>query len=156
MDLVPKLTLEDVLRVLNKHRKYALKRKLGSGAPSDFSLGRRFWQYILSRVELNTLDVWATLSNNGLQQLASSIKRCSFPICGKGEFKEEFVTAGGVSLAEVDLKTMESRLCPHLFFAGEILNVDGVTGGFNFQNAWTGGYIAGTTIASVVQSSLYV
>ncbi|KAF3558616.1 hypothetical protein F2Q69_00016118 [Brassica cretica] len=66
-----------------------------------------------------------------------------------GQYKDEFVTAGGVPLSEISLKTMESRLVPNLFFAGEVLNVDGVTGGFNFQNAWSGGYIAGTHIGKL-------
>ena len=71
------------------------------------------------------------------------------PVSGKGPFKEEFVTAGGVDLREVNMKSMESKLRPNLFFAGEVLNVDGLTGGFNFQNAWTGGYLAGCRIAEL-------
>ncbi|CAN1272324.1 Uncharacterized protein HI_0933 [Linum perenne] len=72
----------------------------------------------------------------------------------EGQFKDEFVTAGGVPLSEISLKTMESKICPNLFFAGEVLNVDGVTGGFNFQNAWSGGYIAGTTIGEVAAKAV--
>ena len=71
----------------------------------------------------------------------------TFEVDGKSLFKEEFVTCGGVKLAEVDFKTMESRLCPGLYFAGEVLDVDGVTGGFNFQNAWTTGWLAGQAAA---------
>lgn len=154
VDFLPNIKLEDVIRILDKHRKSALKRKLGSGAPNEFPLVRRFWQYLLSRSGIALLDVWATISNNALRQVAFLVKRCPFSICGKGEFKEEFVTSGGVPLVEVDLKTMESRLCPQLYFAGEILNIDGVTGGFNFQNAWTGGYIAGTSVALKLRSVL--
>lgn len=78
---------------------------------------------------------------------------CNVMLLQKGQYKDEFVTAGGVPLSEVSLKTMESKLVPNLFFAGEVLNVDGVTGGFNFQNAWSGGYIAGTNIGELASSS---
>jgi predicted flavoprotein YhiN len=74
--------------------------------------------------------------------------RGAYQISGKGVFKEEFVTCGGVALDEVNFKTMESRLCPGLFFAGEILDIDGVTGGFNFQSAWTTAWLAGKAMAS--------
>ncbi len=70
----------------------------------------------------------------------------SFQVDGKGVFKEEFVTAGGVDLKEIDFKTMESRLCSSLYFCGEILNIDGITGGFNFQNAWTTAWLAGNSV----------
>ena len=69
-----------------------------------------------------------------------------FQVDGKGVFKEEFVTAGGVDLKEIDFKTMESRLCSSLYFSGEILNIDGITGGFNFQNAWTTAWLAGNSV----------
>ena len=69
-------------------------------------------------------------------------------IVGKGSFKEEFVTCGGVELSDLDMRTMESRLVPGLFFAGEVVNIDGVTGGFNFQSAWTTGWVAGTAIGA--------
>lgn len=72
---------------------------------------------------------------------------------GKGQFKDEFVTAGGVPLSEISLSTMQSRIQSRLYFAGEVLNIDGVTGGFNFQNAWSGGYIAGTSIGNLATAS---
>ncbi|GJX51812.1 FAD/NAD(P)-binding oxidoreductase family protein [Tanacetum coccineum] len=77
--------------------------------------------------------LWASISNNSLMCIAALLKQCSFLVTGKGQFKDEFVTAGGVPLSEISLKTMESRIRPRLFFAGEVLNVDGITGGFNFQ-----------------------
>lgn len=81
-----------------------------------------------------------------MQQLAQQLCQCSFNIKGKSTFKEEFVTAGGIDLKEIDFKTMRSKILPNVYFAGEILNIDAVTGGFNFQNAWTGAYIAALAI----------
>ena len=86
--------------------------------------------------------VWIELSKAKLEQLAHFLVRSSFNLNGKGVFKDEFVTCGGVALKEVDFKTMGSKLVPNLYFAGEILDIDGITGGFNFQNAWTTGWIA--------------
>jgi predicted flavoprotein YhiN len=86
---------------------------------------------------------WADLPKKALSQLVLELTQGSYSIQGKGAFKDEFVTCGGVRLKDVDFKTMESRLCPGLHFAGEILDIDGVTGGFNFQSAWTTGYLAG-------------
>ena len=79
-----------------------------------------------------------------------------YAISGKGVFKEEFVTCGGIRLRDVDFKTMESRLCPGLHFAGEVLDIDGITGGFNFQNAWTTGWLAGRAMAeNVIESKTF-
>lgn len=78
------------------------------------------------------------------------LKAARFSVQGKSLNKEEFVTCGGVPLKEIDLKTMESRVCPGLYFAGEVIDVDGITGGFNFQNAWTTGYHAGVAMAGGV------
>ncbi|MCO5614716.1 hypothetical protein L7F22_069000 [Adiantum nelumboides] len=146
VDFVPKLSLESLLGMLDAQRKYASKKKLGSFAPSGLSLVRRFWEYLLLKVEIDPDKAWATLTSGTAKKLAASIKRFPFHVNGKGEFKDEFVTSGGVPLIEVDLNSMESRVCPRLYLAGEVLNIDGVTGGFNFQNAWTGGFIAGTSI----------
>ncbi|HEY4723039.1 MAG TPA: NAD(P)/FAD-dependent oxidoreductase, partial [Anaerolineae bacterium] len=86
---------------------------------------------------------WADVSKPQLLALTNELSRGAYAIKGKGVFKEEFVTCGGVRLDEVNFKTMESRRCPGLYFAGEILDIDGLTGGFNFQSAWTTGWIAG-------------
>ena len=82
-------------------------------------------------------------SDLALQNLAALITGAAFKVVGKSLFKDEFVTCGGVRLSEVDFRTMESRICPGLHFAGEVLDIDGVTGGFNFQAAWTTGWLAG-------------
>jgi predicted Rossmann fold flavoprotein len=91
---------------------------------------------------------WADISKAELRKLAEELTASEFAIEGKGQFKEEFVTCGGVKLNEVDFKTMQSRLIENLFFAGEVLNIDGITGGFNFQSAWTTGWLAGNALAS--------
>ncbi|CAN1272314.1 Uncharacterized protein YtfP [Linum perenne] len=128
VDFVPDLHIEDMKSLLNQQ-----KQKFGG---------------------LNCDTLWASISNNSLNAVAYVLKNCTFEVVGKGQFKDEFVTAGGVPLSEISLKTMESKICPNLFFAGEVLNVDGVTGGFNFQNAWSGGYIAGTTIGEVAAKAV--
>jgi predicted Rossmann fold flavoprotein len=97
---------------------------------------------------------WAELSKNTINQLVNELNQGTYQIKGKGVFKEEFVTCGGVTLKEVDFKTMESKICPGLYFAGEVLDIDGVTGGFNFQSAWTTGYLAGQSIGKEYNSSL--
>lgn len=112
-----------------------------------FDLPHRLWQYLLDRVSITTEDRWAELSNQTLNHLVQELTQGKYLINGKGIFKEEFVTCGGINLKEVNFKTMESKLVPGLYFAGEILDIDGVTGGFNFQSAWTTGYLAGLAMA---------
>ncbi|XP_043705818.1 uncharacterized protein YtfP isoform X6 [Telopea speciosissima] len=129
------------------------KQKFLNSFPLDFGLVKRFWKYILEREGLSGDILWASVSNNSIISVVSLLKQCSFGVKGKGQFKDEFVTAGGIPLSEISLNTMESRKQTNLFFAGEVLNVDGVTGGFNFQNAWSGGYIAGTTIGKLALDS---
>ena len=135
VDWLPDLHEEEVRRQLFE-RKQKSDRKVASDCP--FGLPRRLWRN-LAGSELS----WGRVPDRFLHQLTEALKRCQFAIDGKGVFKEEFVTAGGVPLGEVDVKTMESKLCPGLFVAGELLDVDGLTGGFNFQNAWATGYLAG-------------
>ena len=118
-------------------------------ASNPLDLPRRLWQYLIARVGIGAEDRWAELSNKTLNQLIQEVTQGCYVIKGKGTFKEEFVTCGGVSLKEVNFKTMESRCCPGLFFAGEILDIDGVTGGFNFQSAWTTAWLAGQAMGSI-------
>ena len=92
-------------------------------------------------------EKWADVTKVHLENLAQQLTQCEFMVDGKSTFKEEFVTAGGINLKEIDFKTMGSKILPNLYFAGEIIDVDAITGGFNFQNAWTGGYIAARSIA---------
>jgi predicted Rossmann fold flavoprotein len=89
---------------------------------------------------------WADLSKIQLQNLANQLTNSNFQVNGKSTFKEEFVTAGGIDLKEINFKTMESKLHKNLYFAGEIMNIDAITGGFNFQNAWTSGYVLANSL----------
>ena len=95
---------------------------------------------------------WAKLSRSALHRLTQQLIRTELTVTGKSLNKEEFVTCGGVRLSEVNFKTMESRLCPGLYFAGELLDIDGLTGGFNFQAAWTTGWLAGQALAAATSA----
>ncbi|GFZ19157.1 FAD/NAD(P)-binding oxidoreductase family protein [Actinidia rufa] len=149
VDFIPDIHIEDVKSILIAHKNQFAKQKVLNSFPSEIGLVKRFWKYLLDREGLNGDILWASVSNNAILSVASQLKHCSFRVKGKGQFKDEFVTAGGIPLSEITLGTMESRIRSNLFFAGEVLNVDGVTGGFNFQNAWSGGYIAGMSIGNL-------
>ncbi len=107
----------------------------------------RLWESLTSYVGIQPNDRWAGLGNKTLDRLIQELSRGEYQITGKGAFKEEFVTCGGIDLKSVNFQTMESKLTPGLYFAGEILDIDGVTGGFNFQSAWTTGYLAGVAMS---------
>lgn len=111
-----------------------------------FGISRRLWEKLCVLSGITEKNVWAETPAKTLNRLLESIIRCSFTIRGKTTFKEEFVTCGGVDLKEIDLATMQSKKIHGLFFAGEVLNIDGETGGFNFQSAWTTAYIAANSI----------
>lgn len=143
---LPDLSQDQVRQRLLELKQDQGKRLVISFPP--FPLPRRLWQYLLQhRLNLPTDLTWASLTKGHLQGLITELTRGPYAISGKGVFKEEFVTCGGVNLREVDFKTLESRRCPGLHFAGEILDIDGITGGFNFQNAWTTSWLAGQAIA---------
>jgi predicted Rossmann fold flavoprotein len=122
-------------------------QKIGNRNP--FNLPTRLWIYLLNESGINEEIRWADLPGKEQNRLIKNLTAQEFEVKGKTTFKEEFVTCGGIKLTEVDANTMESRLVPHLFFAGEILDVDGVTGGFNFQHAWTSGWIAAKAITQL-------
>lgn len=109
---------------------------------NPFSLPSRLWEYLLQQCDIDKELRWADLPAKEQNRLVKMLCTCLYAVKGKTTFKEEFVTAGGVSLNDIDVNNMQSKICPGLFFAGEVLDVDGVTGGFNFQNAWTTGWIA--------------
>ena len=117
---------------------------------SPLILPKQLWKKIVEMAGINVEQRWSHLSNKQLQQLLLNLKEMQLTIDGKTTYKQEFVTCGGIDLKEVNFKKMESRLIPGIFFAGEILNIDGITGGFNFQNAWTTGWIAGHAIGEPV------
>jgi predicted Rossmann fold flavoprotein len=110
---------------------------------SPFPIPQRLWERLSLSSGLTASDIWADLSNVQIDKLLDALCASSYALSGKSTFKDEFVTCGGVRLDEVDFTTMESKRCPGLYFAGEILDIDGVTGGFNFQSAWTTGWLAG-------------
>ncbi len=124
-----------------KNTKLELPKKYVRNTPL-FELPKRLWVKLIEAAEIDEALRWADLSKLQLQALVHQLTSAIFQVHGKSTFKEEFVTAGGVDLKEINFKTYESKRLKNLFLAGEIINVDGVTGGFNFQNAWTGAYLA--------------
>ena len=107
-------------------------------------LPSRLWAYLVNRSGASIHSIWQQLSKKQINKLVNELSNGVYDMTGKGVFKEEFVTCGGVVSNEIDFKTMQSKVCPELYVVGELLDVDGITGGFNFQNAWTTGYIAGS------------
>lgn len=108
---------------------------------------KRLWEFLLKKADINPANKWGDVSNKQINILTERLTADNYRAEGKTTFKEEFVTCGGVDLNEVDFKTMESKICKNLFFAGEVLDIDGITGGFNFQAAWTTGFISGRNMA---------
>ena len=137
---------EKALEVLNRNKEWKdnARRKV-STTPAFSQIPLRLWRQL---TEFMGEKNWADLSKAEVRTLAEELTAGEFMIEGKGQFKEEFVTCGGVKLNEVDFKTMQSRVVQNLFFAGEVLNIDGITGGFNFQSSWTTGWLAGTALAA--------
>jgi len=115
---------------------------------AQFDVPKRLWQSLVLASSISETEIWADVSKKKLQVLSKQLTEGIFQVNGKSTFKEEFVTAGGVDLKEVNFKTFESKLNANLFFAGEVLNIDAITGGFNFQNAWTGGYLAAKALVN--------
>jgi len=122
------------------------RREMGSKNP--FNLPQRLWQYLLQEADIPFATKWADLKSIQQHQLIHSLTRTTLQVKGKTTFKEEFVTCGGVTLTEIEAATMESKLVPGLHFAGEMMDVDGITGGFNFQHAWTSGWLAAQHIGN--------
>ncbi|HMK26110.1 MAG TPA: NAD(P)/FAD-dependent oxidoreductase [Chitinophagaceae bacterium] len=118
---------------------------------NPFGLPQRLWEFLLEHSEAKKEIRWADLPAKQTNMLIKNLCNCAFTIKGKTTFKEEFVTAGGIKLNEVDANTMMSKKVSNLFFAGEVLDVDGITGGFNFQHAWTSGWISAKSISQMVK-----
>jgi predicted Rossmann fold flavoprotein len=137
-------TIEKAREALAAERTAHAKRQIGTGNP--FGLSGRLWDKLVAHAGIALDAQWASIGNPALIKLATELTAAEFAVDGKNTNKEEFVTCGGVRLSEVNFKTMESRLVPGLHFAGEVLDIDGITGGFNFQAAWTTGHIAGTAM----------
>jgi len=128
----------------NSKQEFAKKTLLNA---VQFDLPKRLWKQLVLASDINETQRWADINRQQIECLAEQLTNAVFKVTGKSTFKEEFVTAGGVDLKEVNFKTYESKRIPNLYFAGEVINVDAVTGGFNFQNAWTGAYIVAQSIA---------
>ena len=133
------LTYDETLLLLQDCKQHNGRKTMQNLAL--FDLPKRLWNTLLDSAGIAPAQSWAELNKSQLRHLAEILTQCRFPIEGKATFKDEFVTAGGVKLSEINFKTYESKLHPHLYLAGEVLDIDAITGGFNFQNAWTGGYI---------------
>ncbi len=144
---VPFDTEQEVLEELKQLRMAEPKKK--AGTYGQFGLPNKLWTNLINYHQLETKS-WADLSNQDLQALAKSLTGLEVQVNGKSTFKEEFVTCGGIDLKEVDFKTMEAKNFPGLYFAGETLNIDAITGGFNFQAAWTTGYLAAKAMAESI------
>lgn len=138
------LSFEEVSENLQQIKTNQAKQKVSTQAP--FKLPKRLWYKMMEDADISEEKRWADINKKMMQALIHEISSATFEVKGKSTFKEEFVTAGGVDLKEVNMKTFESKLYPNLFFAGEILNIDAITGGFNFQAAWTGGWIVSENV----------
>jgi predicted Rossmann fold flavoprotein len=144
---LPGMNQESAKEKLISIKNNNLTRRIYSFSPLDIPL--RLWERLLEYINLDNDLKWNNVSQNLITNLASELTNSSFNVSGKSTFKEEFVTCGGVRRSEIDFKNMESKLNKGLFFAGEVIDIDAVTGGFNFQAAWTTGWIAGIS-ASVI------
>jgi predicted Rossmann fold flavoprotein len=144
VNFVPAGKADRVQRELVAFKAAHAARRVQTGNP--FGIPSRYWTRVVEQLGLGRESPWAGVSNHAIAALTQELARARFAVTGKGVFKEEFVTSGGVTLKEVDFKTMQSKVVPGLYFAGEILDIDGITGGFNFQSAWTTGRIAGESM----------
>ena len=137
----------DPATVIAEKRRDEGKRRVSSRSPFG-SIPKRLWLRLLAAAAVPETTTWSQLSKTQANRLGNQLTASTFSVTGKSTNKDEFVTCGGVSLDEIDFRTMESKLVRGLYFAGEVIDVDGVTGGFNFQNAWTNGFHAGSAIAA--------
>jgi predicted Rossmann fold flavoprotein len=135
----------DVRNQLLEYQQIHKKQKVLSNPL--YNLPQRLWTRLCDLAQIEENKIWNELPLRNMNKLLESLIRCPFAIKGKTTFKEEFVTCGGIDLSEIDLERMESKNIKNLFFAGEVLNIDGETGGFNFQAAWTTSYVAASSIA---------
>lgn len=136
----PDLSRDQLRQQILTAKAEVAKRAIANYCP--VCLPQRLWQKLLIAAAIPTDRRWADLSKQNLRDLLQQMIQGQFPIHGKGVFKDEFVTCGGIDLTQINFKTMESRSCPGLYFAGEVIDIDGITGGFNFQNAWTTAWLA--------------
>lgn len=144
---IPDIAMHNIQDVLSESKRKLAAKQVGTDPL--FSLPKQLWKKLLILAAIKEETRWSILSNKQLEELIKTLTAFSLIIQGKTTYKQEFVTSGGVACDEINFKTMESRRCRGLYFAGEVLNIDGITGGFNFQNAWTTSWIAGQSIFEI-------
>ena len=143
---LPSWSTEEVVEELKEFKENLRKQLIIKYA--QFDLPKRLWRSLVLASGTTENQKWADINKKQIVKLAEQLTQSIFKVKGKSTFKEEFVTAGGVDLKEINFKTFESKKHDNLYFAGEVLNIDAITGGFNFQNAWTGGFIVAKAITS--------
>ena len=121
-----------------------------------YDLSSRLWLFLLQKAEIPLDRKWGELGKKGINKIMNRLSNDEYSVHGKGSFRDEFVTSGGVSLESINLNTMESKTCKNLYFAGEVLDIDGITGGFNLQAAWTTAYIAAKAISQRNNNFIYL
>ena len=147
VDFLPDAKDDAIRAAADQMRQRHPRGTIGAHPLMDF-VPRRLWERLVVAAGGDVEMRWAEVPKRGVAQLVEQLKRAKFQVTGKGPFREEFVTAGGLARSEVDWRTMESKVVPGLHFAGEVLDVDALTGGFNLQNAWSTGWIAGNAIGA--------
>lgn len=152
INFLGKTALTEALETLQKNKEKTPNLSLFKQNP--FQLPKRFWERVLEVLNINKDITFAHLSKKDAQAIVEKLCQATLSVNGKSTNKEEFVTAGGIDLKEVNFKTMESKLIPNLYFAGEVLNIDGITGGFNFQAAWSEGFLISKNILTKRQLKL--
>lgn len=140
------INTEEVVEKL-RHTKHSA-HKMFPRNTNPFELPKRLWEFLLDTAAINPSLIWAEIPDKSIRKIAEVLSQSEFQMRGKTTFKEEFVTSGGINLKEVDFKTMESKLVKGLYFCGECLNIDGITGGFNFQAAWSTAFVAAKAICA--------
>lgn len=147
VNFVPQLDDETLLEVMNDFRKDPDQQRKRIHSNALFNLPLRLWKNICTSAKIPENSTWSDVSKPLLRKFVTQLSAAEFVVSGKSTFKEEFVTAGGVDLGQIDFRTFSSKLHDNLFLAGEVLDIDAITGGFNFQAAWTGGWIGGHALA---------
>ncbi len=146
INFIPEYSYATCFDFLHSLKKYIPKKTIQQ--TNELNLPSRLFKNLCQYCGINEKLNWSDISKEKMQQLAETLTESIFEVNGKSNFKDEFVTCGGIDLREVDFKTMQSKMFPHLYFAGEVLNIDAITGGFNFQAAWTTAYIAAVGISN--------
>lgn len=143
---LPKHTEEKLRIELTAHKEEYSSKLAQTNIPDVIELPKRLWEFLMKKSGVSNELRWADVSKKQLNILVNLLLADEYKVQGKTTFKEEFVTCGGINLKEIDLTTMQSKIVPNLFFAGEVIDVDGITGGFNFQNAWSTGWLVANSM----------